>query len=347
MLKGREKGTVRAVQQTARTNGPFDIVVVAQSGRLTYEAVLFAASLRHSAPNFAGRLIVAEPQPGPLWTTDPRINDPDARALLTDRLGAEIVPFENRHFGAAYPYGNKIEALLALEAERPFVFFDTDTLITGPIDEVPFDFDRPSASMAREATWPEPQLYGPGYTAIWKSMYDRFGIPFEPTLDLSQPDDYWERYLYFNAGWFYYRCPQIFGARMIEIMTRLSDGSMRTLASQSLDPWLDQAALPLVIADLGGGRPESEMDGLDGDISLHWRAMPLLFATATDAQLALLADIASPNKIKKVLKAHEPFLRMIYQGRGKKVRALFDRATMPSHEKAIRNRIKRAKLWMR
>ena len=56
-----------------------------------------------------------------------------------------------------------------------------------------------------------------------------------------------------------------------------------------------------------------ELAGLDGDISLHWRAMPLFVATATDAQLA---DIACPKKIKKVLKAHEPFLRMIYQARG-------------------------------
>ena len=45
----------------------FDVVIVAQAGRLTYEAVLFAASLRHFAPDFKGRLIVAEPQPGPLW----------------------------------------------------------------------------------------------------------------------------------------------------------------------------------------------------------------------------------------------------------------------------------------
>ena len=50
----------------ANRSEEFDIVIVAQAGRLTYEAVLFAASLRHSAPDFAGRLLVAEPQPGPL-----------------------------------------------------------------------------------------------------------------------------------------------------------------------------------------------------------------------------------------------------------------------------------------
>lgn len=329
------------------TRPDFDIVIVAQNGRLTYEAVLFAASLRAAAPGFAGRLIVAEPQPGPFWTDDPRIGDAEARELLTGRLGAEIRPFESRHFGAAYPQGNKAEALAALEPERPFVFFDTDTLVTGAIDSVAFDFDRPSASMAREGTWPEPQLYGPGYSEIWRAVYDRFGVPFEPTLDLHQPDEHWERYLYFNAGWFFYRCPRLFGNRMIEVMTALADGSMPELASQTLVPWLDQAALPVVVAGLGGGRPGPELDGLDGEVTCHWRALPLLYATAPDATLALLDDVARQNPIKKVLKSYDPFLRMIYQRRGDKVRALFDRQALPPNEKAVRNRIKRHRLWMR
>ena len=40
--------------------GQFDIAIVAQDGRLTYEAVLFAASLRQSAPEFQGRLTMME-----------------------------------------------------------------------------------------------------------------------------------------------------------------------------------------------------------------------------------------------------------------------------------------------
>lgn len=329
------------------TTQSFDVLIVGQAGRLTYEALLFAASLRHSAPDFNGRLIVAEPQPGPLWPFDPRIVDTAARDLLTDRLGAEILPFENQHFGAEYPQGNKVEALSVLSPDQPFVFFDTDTLVTGPLDRVAFDFAHPAASMAREATWPQPQLYGPGYDAIWRAIYDRFGVEFEPTLDLSQPDEYWERYLYFNAGWFFYRCPRTFGARMIEVMTGLRDGSMRELASQSLDPWLDQAALPVVIAGLGGGRPGPELDGLDGEITCHWRAMPLLYARAPDKTLALLDEITRPNWLKKVLKSYEPFLRMIYQNRGEKVRALFDQSDLPKREQALRNRIKRERLWMR
>ena len=96
----------------APKNQPFNILVVAQGGRLQYEAILFAASLRMNAPLFSGRLFVAEPQPGPQWSSDPSIRGGDARELL-ERLGAEIVPFESRYFGEKYPYGNKIEALFS------------------------------------------------------------------------------------------------------------------------------------------------------------------------------------------------------------------------------------------
>ena len=38
---------------------------------------------------------------------------------------------------------------------------------------------------------------------------------------------------------------------------------------------------------------------------------------------------------------------MVYQGRGEKVRALFDRDALPRREQMIRNQIKKAGFWMR
>ena len=49
----------------------------------------------------------------------------------------------------------KIEALEAFRLGKPFIFFDSDTLITGNLAEVPFDFNRPSGSLRHEATWPK------------------------------------------------------------------------------------------------------------------------------------------------------------------------------------------------
>lgn len=323
----------------------FNIVAIAQSGRLQYEAILLAASLRASDPGFSGRLIFATPNPGPLWDHDPSVTDPATLSLLA-ALGAEILSFDSRHFGSRYPYGNKIEALAHLPDE-PFLFLDTDTLVTAPLSTLPFDFTRPSASMNRTGTWPTPELYGPDRTAIWKSLYDRFGLDFASSLDLAQPDDYWQRYLYFNAGWFFAASPRAFGETFLRYATAIEAAPGPDLACQSLDPWLDQIALPLAIHAHGGGRPPASLAPLDTTATCHWRLLPLLYARESDAVIQHLERIAAAPPIKKVLQSYPPFKRMIYQGKGHEVRALFDRNDLPRREQAIRNTIKRAGLWVR
>lgn len=333
-------------KKKSRKGDPFNILIVAQGGRLEYEAVLFACSMAESNPAFPGRLIIAEPQPGSMWNFDPRIKNPETRDLLQD-LGAEIVPFESVHFGQSYPYGNKIEALTALPEAEPFVFFDTDTLILDNLMDVPLDFDRPSASLKREGTWPKIELYGPDYSEIWKSLYDKFGLDFDSALDLSQPDEYWKRYPYYNAGYFYGRDPKAFGARFLEYALSIRDDPPRELVCQSLDPWLDQIALPLVIHSFGGGLDALEPGWLDERTSCHYRMFPLLYAREPDATVEFLETIASPNRVKKLLKQYEPIKRMVYQNRGQKVRDMFDRDNLPKKEGNIRNQIRKAGFWMR
>lgn len=339
-MGGQRGVSVGPGEMAARPN----IVIIGQSGRLQYEALIFAASLKAQSPDF-GQLIVAEPQPGPLWDRDPTMAGSVRRAL--EEMGAQILPFQNEHFGQSYPQGNKIEALMALPAGQPFVFFDTDTLILDDLSRVPFDFDRPSASNRVEGTWPKPELYGPGYTGIWQALYDLFGLDFQSSLDLSQPDEYWRRYLYFNAGFFYYRCPQIFGRRFLDYALTIRDHPLPALACQSLDPWLDQVALPLVIHALDGGRDVLPAGLIDGEITCHYRVLPLAYARESDRVIEVLEQVTAPQPIKKLLKNYDPIKRMIYQGRGRKVRALFDRDALPKREQAIRNRIKREGFWMR
>ncbi|WP_151717225.1 hypothetical protein [Gemmobacter serpentinus] len=323
----------------------FNILAVVQAGRLQYEAVLLAASLRQSNPDFAGKLYLAEPQPGPRWSGDPRLTDQTTRDLLA-HLGAEFLPFDNQVFGEHYPYGNKIEALTALPDE-PFLFLDTDTLICGDLGSVGFDFTRPSASMRREGTWPEIELYGPGYGEIWKSLYDRFGLDYESSLDLSQPDEYWKRYLYFNAGWFFHESPRAFGERYLSYAREIRNNRPSALECQVLDPWLDQVALPLVIHSFGGGRPGPELAGLDADVTCHYRSLSLLYARESDAVVAALEAACAPNAVKRVLKEHEPIKRLVYQPKGAKARALFDRNDLPRREQVIRNMLKKEGYWFR
>ena len=322
----------------------FNILAIGQAGRLQYEALLLAASLRLCDPGFSGTLFIAEPQPGPLWPTDPRM-EPEIRALLAS-LGAEILPFENRVFGASYPHGNKIEALCALP-EAPFLFLDSDTLITGPLSQLAFDFAHPSASMRRENTWPEPQLYRGDLNDIWGALYARFGLELATSLDLSWPENHWQRYLYFNAGWFFHQSPQAFGARFLDYARQIRDDPGDALACQSLDPWLDQVALPLVIHALGGGRPGPELDGLDGDLTCHWRVMALLYARESDHVVDVLERVMAMAEIGPALAAYPPFRKMICSGEGARVRALFRRDALPRKERVIRNTIRRAGLWSR
>ena len=323
----------------------FDIMVVGQSGRLQYEAILLAASLLANSPTFAGTLFVAEPQAGLLWPKDPTMPF-DIKGAL-ESLGAVILPFVNKAFGAKYPYGNKIEALCAMPAGRNFLFLDTDTLIVGDIASLSTVFSRPSASMRRTGTWPKEELYWPGYSVIWKSLYDRYGLDFDSTLDTDQPDEYWQRYLYFNAGWITGHDAPTFGSRWRDWALEVRDNRPEELILQSLNPWLDQVTLPLVIHSFGGGRPGIDLAGLDGTLTCHYRMLPLLYARETDAVISVLNTVTAPNNIKKWLKQYDPFKLMIYQGRGEKVRALFDQNDMPPSERQIRNQIKKEGFWIR
>lgn len=321
----------------------FNILAIGQSGRLQYEAALLAASLKQHDPDFTGTLYIAEPQPNSLWPDDPRM-DAEPRDLLK-ALGAVILPFESRVFGAAYPNGNKIEALAALPDE-PFLFLDTDTIVTGSFEGVTFDFARPSASMKRENTWPTEELYGPTQGQTWQALYDLFGLDFTRSVDPAHPHD-WRHYLYFNAGWFFHQSPRAFGQRYLDWATRLWRDPPKVLACQQMIPWLDQVVLPLVVHSFGGGRPGDELAGLDGDVTCHWRTLPLFYARESDLAIAAMEQSAAPNRIKKVLRGYAPMKKMLYNGDGAKVRALFDRNALPRREAAIRNTIKREGLWTR
>ncbi|WP_373287486.1 hypothetical protein [Neptunicoccus cionae] len=324
----------------------YNVFAIVQGGRLEYEAVLFVASFFDKNPNFTGRLILGEPQPSERWEYDPRIQNPQVRRLLQD-LGAEIIPFQNGVFGSRYPNGNKIIGLTALPDNEPFVFFDTDTIFTGRLNAVPFDFDRPTASMKRENTWPEVDLYGPGYGEMWKSLYDKFELDYASSLDLSQPDEYWKRYLYFNAGWFFYKDPAEFATYFTHYASEIERDPPWQIETQQLYPWLDQIALPLVIHKLGGARDTLPSGLLDGEVSWHYRYLPLLYATAPDETVEVLEKVLAPNPIKKVVKAHEPFRRLVFQGKGRKLRDMFDRDNLPRKEQAIRQQIKKANMWYR
>lgn len=322
----------------------FNICAVVQNGRLQFEAIPFVVSFFYHNPNFKGRLILMQPKPGPKWDENPTIR-PDVEELLV-RLGATILPFDNEIFGGSYANGNKIEGLKVLP-DAPFVFFDTDTIFTGSIDQVPFDFSRPTASLKRENTWPTEHVYGPSGEQIWSSLYSKFGLDFDAAQNAQYPRGYWKRYPYYNAGWFYHQSPKEFGQRYGFYAQDIRDNPTPEIEAQQMFPWLDQIALPLVVHSFGGSKDALPKGYLDGDVSCHYRVLPLLYAREPDETIAFFEEMLAPNKIKKVLKQYRPFQKLLYQGKGHEVRALFNQRNLPRKEEGIRKKIKAAKLWMR
>jgi hypothetical protein len=318
-----------------------NILIVAQDGRLQYEALLFAVSLRHFPENRDLRLVVAEPQPGPLWPGDPRISRPAIRRELR-ALGAEIVPLHNKVFGARYPQGNKLEALALLSANEPFAFFDTDTLITGPIADVVAG--PPTASQLVEPTWPREPLYGPSLAEIWGALYTRFELDMQPTLDDRFGDSDWRRYLYFNAGWFIGDCPHQMGEHLLHYAQSIERDPPAELATQTLVPWLDQVALPLAAAALGGGRRET---GLDGPNSLHYRALPEIYAYGSDHDVTVLETVTRAPHLWDIFNQYVSFRRMVFKENGAALRQIMAARPTPLTYSARKAAIMNAGHWVR
>ena len=195
-------------------NDRFTLYAIVHGGRLAAEAILLCASIARRDPNRCYDVVLAEPAPGPHWPETQALDD-ESREVL-NALGADIRRFDPQHFGARYPYGNKIEGLSVLDAGRPFLFLDTDTLVLAPLGNVPFDFARPTASLRRQNTWPKISEDGPDLATIWGSLYDRFGLDFASSLAEDYPADDWRRYLYFNAGAWFYRDPEAFRALYLD-----------------------------------------------------------------------------------------------------------------------------------
>jgi hypothetical protein len=153
--------------------------------------------------------------------------------------------------------------------------------------------------------------------------------------------------MYFNAGWFFGTSAPAFGARFLETACAIRDRTPDAVVVQELYPWLDQIALPLVIHALGGGRPNAALAGLDGDVTCHYRTLPLLYARESDAVVTMLEQVAGAQDMRRILREYDPIKLMVYQNRGRKVRALFDQNDLPRRERAIRSVLKKEELWMR
>jgi len=264
-----------AAPGSPRSGQPFNICIVAQRGRLEYDALLFMKTFRRFNSNNGIEVYICTPVDSPLWESNPDIRGGTVAAALED-LGAHVVPFRSERFGSKYPISNKLFALAALPAGAPFVFFDTDHVIRGDLGEVRLDFNRPTGSV-EVPRWPRPQPDGFSRAQIWQAVYDLFDLStsgwFRPGKGTERP----RRFPYFNGGCFYYRCPAVFLNLYRHVLYRIVDSRIPELEGQRLFPWADQIALPVVYRFLNGDPGEYDEDFCFTGHALHYFSKPRLF----------------------------------------------------------------------
>lgn len=238
----------------------FNVVLVAQAGRIGYEALLCAASLRrfHAAADLP--IVVGTPRNGPLWKADPTITDAVLRAAF-EWYGCTVLEFANDDFGSLAPAMNKACAIAQLPRDEAFLFLDSDVIATEPIDPAAYDFARP---VLREATLPWP-VVGPDTPSageIWRSLYRAFGLDHEASCDQSVGDDHPQRYPYYNAAMFYHATAGRFADTMLAMARRVQHDPPIELTGQERSPWLDQIVLPLAYSGLGVPRRREQRTDL-------------------------------------------------------------------------------------
>jgi hypothetical protein len=190
-----------------------------------------------------------------LWQTDPRISDLDLIDAF-HKYGCAIKIFENADFGSNYPHSNKFYAMLSLPGSEPFVFLDSDVILTGPLHPERLDFARPALRPA-ESTWPRHDRRGRGsgdprtIGEVWRSLYEFFDLDPSPYFDSDRGENRHQCFPYYNAGFIYYTGPEPLAGAMLEMAKRLWTERPPALGSQPLTPWLDQIVLPLALARLG------------------------------------------------------------------------------------------------
>lgn len=227
---------------------PLNVAIIAQAGRLGYQALLCVASIRlfHSANQV--RVFVCIPNKSDLWRGDPAVSDPDLMQSFA-RYGCELAYFDNLDFGSRYPHSNKFYSILALPESEPFVFIDSDGILVAPIQPESLNFRRPAFQPA-SASWPKPNRGSHSISEIWRGLYDFFGLDASTYLDPKQREDSFQYYPYYWAGAIYYAQAGTFGRTILDMALRLWRERPAVLAGQPLTPWLDQIILPLVLARL-------------------------------------------------------------------------------------------------
>jgi hypothetical protein len=226
-----------------------NVVIVAQQGRIGYQALLCAASIRAFQAANAVRVFVGVPKNSRRWENNPEITDADLIAAFK-RYDCEITPFDNTDFGSDYPHANKFYAIGSLPPDEPFLFLDSDSVVVSPIRPRHLNLSEP-ALKSGGPSWPVKADDGRSVGEVWRSLYEFFDIDPAPWRDPELGDDEHRVYPYYNAGIVYYEQAGRFADLWLEMAKRVWLKRPLAIVNQPIKPWLDQIVLPILLAKLG------------------------------------------------------------------------------------------------
>ena len=323
----------------------FNICIVGQRGRLEYEALLFMTTFRQLTSSGDVSVYVCTPVDSSVWTSNPDMRGTQIAERLVD-LGARIVHFENERFGSRYPHSNKIYALGALPAGEPFLFLDTDHVVLSDLAELKLDFHKPTGAFEVHR-WPVPEKSRYTREQIWTSLYRMFDLPTKGWFrDIDDPDVN-RRYPYFNAGSYYYLCPQKFLRIYRHVLHRIHDDPPEELENQRMFPWLDQISLPIVMNFLGGDPTEYTDDYILNRWLFHYFTMGRLYVNLRHGLLPVWDErLICASEHTSVFREQNTIDHYFFGSGGEEIdRLIEDEGMTPRNFAAIRIALKARGQW--
>ena len=192
---------------------------------------------------------------------------------------------------------------MSLPPSEPFLFLDSDIILTGRIEPRHFDFVRPGLTPAMP-NWPIPKRSNCTIAEIWESLYRYFDLDPSGYFDRSLGANTHQCYPYYQGNVIYSANAGRFGSLMLDMAKRLWAEQPEPVRRQKLTPWLDQIVLPLVLAGLGIAR-KAQPDPCR-EIIMHYQ-YPLFLAVRNVEAMKCFEELRKDPVLESVLQHDEGF----------------------------------------
>ena len=324
----------------------FNLCIVAQAGRLKYEALLAVASLRATTHGMLPSVWICIPANNERWSSNPEIDDKNYINVLAG-LDAKVVKFENERFGSRYPHSNKVYALKALPPDEAFIFFDSDHAFQRDLSSLNLDFEHPQARNAAKF-WPRKLNIDATNATIWDALYSNAGLSTEHWYRENFPTTHNSHYPYFNGGCFYHKSAGEFWRCYRHLMHSISENPPEGVPPNHLFPSLDQIALAMVMNALGGSNDLLRGDFPPSTVAQHYFHLSNLIVRVDADYFELLKELIFDPRYRDIFAESEAYQRLFFEGGADEIRRMMSpNDKRQGNRQQMIKRLKKEGLWFK